>query len=164
MGVTGKIINIRFQEYDSENDLAAEEKMLLEKARQTRDTAYAPYSDFFVGAALLMGNGEIVTGSNQENAAYPSGLCAERVAIYYAGARYPNVAVKTLVICCKASDFRLNQPVSPCGACRQAISEYENKQGSRIRILMHGDGGKVLATDGIENLLPLMFKGEFLKD
>ncbi|MBC7861760.1 MAG: cytidine deaminase, partial [Bacteroidia bacterium] len=128
-----------------------------------RDTAYAPYSKFYVGAALLLENGEVVTGSNQENAAYPSGLCAERVAIYYAGARFPGVTIKTLVISCKATGIKLNQPVSPCGACRQAIAEYETRQKEKIRIIMSGEVGPLLASEGIENLLPLMFKGEFLK-
>jgi cytidine deaminase len=164
VGVTNKIINIKIEEFDSENDLTQDEKTLLSQARQVRDTAYAPYSDFFVGAALLMDNGEVVTGSNQENAAYPSGLCAERVAIFYAGSRFPNIGIKTLVISCKALDFKLSQPISPCGACRQAIAEYETRQNKKIRIIMSGDGGKVQATEGIENLLPLMFRGgDFLK-
>ena len=162
MPVSTKIINIKFEESDSEKDLAAEDKLLLDKAKQVRDTAYAPYSNFYVGAALLLENGEVVTGSNQENAAYPSGLCAERTAIFYAGARFPGVPIKTLVISCNSKNHKVDKPLSPCGGCRQVIAEYENRQKKRIRIVMAGESGKVLACDGIENLLPLMFKGEFL--
>lgn len=158
-----RIINAKFAEYDTEKDLAHEEQLLLEKARQVRNDAYAPYSHFYVGASLLLENGEVVTGSNQENAAYPSGLCAERVALFYAGARFPGIAIKTLVITCKSTQHAVKGPVSPCGACRQVIAEYEQKQGKKIRIVMSGESGKIIASEGIENLLPLMFRGEFLK-
>jgi cytidine deaminase len=163
VGTTSKIINIKFEEYNSADDLSAEEKLLYEKAKQVRDNAYAPYSNFLVGAAVLLENNEVVTGSNQENAAYPSGLCAERVAVFYAGARFPGVAIKTIVLSCNSRHQRVTKPLSPCGSCRQVLAEYETRQGKKIRIVMGGDTGPLLACEGIENLLPLMFKGEFLK-
>lgn len=162
MPITNKIINIKFEEYSSAEDLTSEEKLLYEKARQIRDNAYAPYSNFLVGAAVLLENNEVVTGSNQENAAYPSGLCAERVAVFYAGARFPNVAIKTIVLTCNSRHQKVTKPLSPCGSCRQVLAEYENKQGKKIRVVMAGESGPVLACEGIDNLLPMMFKGEFL--
>lgn len=163
MATSNKIINIKFTEYDSAADLPAEDKQLYDKARAANRKAYAPYSNFYVGAAVLLENGQIITGSNQENAAYPSGLCAERVALFYAGAQFPDVAVKTLVIACNSKDKTVNKPLSPCGACRQVISEYEQKHGKKIKIIMGGETGPLLSCEGIETLLPLMFKGEFVK-
>jgi cytidine deaminase len=122
--------------------------------------AYAPYSDFKVGAAVLLENGIIISGNNQENAAYPSGLCAERVAIYYAGAQYPNVAIKTVAVVC---DTEATQPVTPCGACRQAIAEYEQLSGKKIRMVFGTPRGKVYVANGIETFLPFMFGKKFLK-
>lgn len=163
MSTKKKIISIHFEELDSIKDLCVEERLLLEKANIARDTAYAPYSNFSVGAALLLENGEIFLGSNQENAAYPSGLCAERVAIFYAGASYPGIVVKTLIVTCSSKKTEINKPLSPCGACRQAIAEYEIRQKKPIRIIMTGQKGPLLICEGIENLLPLLFNGEFLK-
>lgn len=113
--------------YTSANDLKKTDAELLQKAQKAVETAYAPYSNFNVGAAVLLENGKIIIGNNQENAAYPSSLCAERVAIYQASAIYPNVPVKAIAISCKAKGLLVNKPISPCGSCRQAISEYENK-------------------------------------
>lgn len=162
MAISNTIINLKFTEYSSADDLTAEEKLLFEKAKQARDKAYAPYSNFYVGAALLLENYEVVTGSNQENAAYPSGLCAERVALFYAGSRFPDLAITTLVITCSSKNHKVHKPLSPCGACRQVIAEYEQRQGKKIRIIMCGETGPILSCDGIEQLLPLMFKGEFV--
>lgn len=156
-------LKIAFTEFENENELSAQEQELLQKARHTSDLAYAPYSDFHVGAALLLENGIIVTGNNQENVAFPSGLCAERVAIYYAGAQYPNVAIKTIAITCKSKSFHVGEPLSPCGACRQAMSEYEMRHKSFIRVILMGETGKILAIDSIADLLPFMFKAEELK-
>ena len=152
-----------FEVYDSENQLPASDKNLLETAKKALTAAYAPYSNFFVGAAVLLENGQIVIGNNQENAAYPSGLCAERVAIYHAGAQYPGVPVKAIAVSCKAQNQVINDPVTPCGACRQAIAEYENRYEQKIRIIMAGQSGNVYVTDSIESLLPLMFNRKYLK-
>ncbi|WP_353778950.1 cytidine deaminase [Winogradskyella sp. 3972H.M.0a.05] len=143
--------------YDSLNELPSDVQELMQKAVEARDTAYAPYSNFTVGAALLLDNGEIVSGSNQENASYPSGLCAERTAIYYAGARFPNEKIIRMAITASAKDKETKSPIPPCGACRQAISEYEVKQNSAIEIYFMGKVGKVAKSDSLSNLLPFIF-------
>jgi len=152
-----------FEVYDSEKDLSDEEGVLLQKAKEVLKNAHAPYSNFFVGAALLLENGEIVTGNNQENAAYPSGLCAERVALFHAAAVFNSVAFKTLAISCKSLQSVIDSPVTPCGACRQVIAEYETKYKKPIRIIMQGEKGKVYAVNSIDSLLPLMFNHKYLK-
>lgn len=158
-----KELKITYTECESELELSADEQKLLRMAREASDLAYAPYSNFYVGAALLLENGLIVTGNNQENVAYPSGLCAERVAIYAAGAQYPNVAIKTIAITCKSKQFEVNEPLSPCGACRQAMSEYEMRHNKPIRTILAGETGKIRILDSIADLLPFMFKAEALR-
>ena len=158
-----KELKIIFTEYDSEQELGKDEQELLKRAKEASKLAYAPYSNFHVGAALLLENGVIVIGNNQENVAYPSGLCAERVAIYAAGAQYPNVAIKTIAITCNSKVFQVNEPLSPCGACRQAMSEYEMRHKSNIRTILAGETGKILVMNSIADLLPFMFKAEELK-
>lgn len=156
-------ISTSFDVYSSAEDLPKEEQELLAKAKKSVKSAYAPYSGFHVGAAILLKNGKIVTGTNQENAAYPSGLCAERVAIFYANATYPGVGVKTIAVTVKSANQVISEPVSPCGACRQVIAEYENLYGSPVRIIMSGETGKVYVSESIENLLPLVFNKKHLK-
>lgn len=156
-------ISASFDVYSSAGDLPEEEQELLAKAKKAVKSAYAPYSGFNVGAAILLNNGKIVSGNNQENAAYPSGLCAERVALFYANANYPNVGVKTIAISVKSNTQVISEPVSPCGSCRQVIAEYENLYGTPIRILMSGETGKVYVSESIENLLPLVFNKKHLK-
>lgn len=161
--MTKKELKIEFLEYDSENELSAKEQELLVQARNIADSAYAPYSQFYVGAALLLKNGEIITGNNQENVAYPSGLCAERVAIYAAGAHFPEVPIEAIAVTCKSKTFHVNEPLSPCGACRQAIAEYEMRYKSNIKIILAGETGKIRVVKSISDLLPFMFKAEELK-
>ena len=110
-----------------------------------------------------MKNGNIFTGNNQENVAYPSGLCAERVALFYAQSQNPEVPVEAIAISARSSDFALNEPVTPCGSCRQVIAEYENLYNTPVRIIMGGHNGKVRVVNGIENLLPMLFYLEELK-
>ena len=129
----------------------------MQKAIQVRDNAYAPYSKFNVGAALLLENGVVITGSNQENASYPSGLCAERTAIYYAGAQYPDVKILEIAISATSKNTPTKDPIPPCGACRQAISEYEVKQNTPISIYFMGESGKVVKSNSLANLLPWVF-------
>ncbi|HEA30176.1 MAG TPA: cytidine deaminase [Leeuwenhoekiella sp.] len=148
--------------YATLKELPADVQQLMQSAFTARDNAYAPYSNFQVGAAILMDNGEIITGSNQENASYPSGLCAERTAIYYAGAKYPNTGIKTMAISAKAMGKAITKPVPPCGACRQAIAEYEVKQKQSIALYFMGDSGEVFKSDSLENLLPLLFTQDYL--
>ena len=151
-----------FEVYNSVADLSKKEAELLLEAQKMVKTAYAPYSEFHVGAAVLLENGKIVTGNNQENAAYPSSLCAERVAIFYAGAQYPNVAVKAIAISVKSKNMVIKEPLSPCGGCRQVIAEYENKFEKPIRIIMSGEKGQIYVAKSIESLLPLMFTKKYL--
>lgn len=146
--------------YEKASQLAAEDQQLLSEAEKISASAYAPYSQFKVGAAVLLDNGKIISGNNQENAAYPSGLCAERVALFYAGAQHPQAHVKAIAIICHANS---KDPVTPCGACRQVIAEYEQKQQKKIRIIMGVPGRRVFVASGIESLLPFMFGGKDLK-
>jgi len=155
-------ITTEIEVYPSVEDLAKKDAELVAEAQKMVKSAYAPYSNFSVGAALLLENGKIVTGNNQENAAYPSGLCAERVAIYYAGAQYPNSAVKAIAVAVQSKNIVIKEPLSPCGACRQAIAEYENKFGKPIRIIMTGEKGSIYIAGSIESLLPLMFSKKYL--
>lgn len=152
-----------FDVYRNEQDLPNEDRLLLMHARRALESAYAPYSHFNVGAAVLLENGEIVTGNNQENAAYPSGLCAERVAIFYAGGKYPDVKIKAIAVTCKAENQLITDPVSPCGACRQSIAEYETRYSQKIKMIMAGESGRVFVAESIDSLLPLMFNRKYLK-
>ena len=158
-----KKISLIVEEYDSPDELNAPDRELLENAVRASQTAYAPYSSFRVGAALRLSDGQIILGNNQENAAYPSGLCAERVALFYAQAHFPAEAVEAIAIYANATDFTLRQPVTPCGACRQVIAEYEHRHKVKTRILMSNGNGKVQVVNGAGNLLPLMFYLEELK-
>ena len=150
-------IESKLHEYESLNELPDEVKSLMMDAFEARDMAYAPYSNFFVGAALLLDNGEIITGNNQENAAFPSGLCAERTAIYYAGSKYPNAKILKMAISAASQNQITTSPIPPCGACRQAIAEYEVKQKTPIEIYFMGAQGKVLKSNSIATLLPFIF-------
>lgn len=148
--------------FDDLLELPQEIQNLMKNAIQARDKAYAPYSKFNVGAAILLENGEIITGSNQENASYPSGLCAERTAIYYAGAKYPGIEIKSMAITATSQNTPLEQPIPPCGACRQAIAEYEVKQKTPISIYFMGEKGKVAKAASLKDLLPLLFDNSYL--
>ena len=146
----------------SENELSLQEKDLMQQAFEARSKAYAPYSKFTVGVALLLDNGVVVQGSNQENAAYPSGLCAERVAIYYAGANYPSAKMVQMFITASPQDRNLQEPIPPCGSCRQAIAEYEMKQDVEIEIYFMGEIGTIYQSASLKNLLHFMFDKKFL--
>jgi cytidine deaminase len=144
--------------YDSINETPEDIQNLMSHPANARNVAYAPYSKFTVGAALLLDNGEIVFGSNQENASYPSGLCAVRTAIYYKGAKYPDAKIlKMAIIAGSKTHKKTNSPIPPCGACRQSIAEYEVNQKSPIEIYFMGEEGKVMKSNSLSNLLPLVF-------
>ncbi|MDP3352476.1 MAG: cytidine deaminase [Flavobacteriaceae bacterium] len=143
--------------YDSVEELPVDVQLLVQKSVEARKTAYAPYSNFNVGAALMLENGKIIIGSNQENAAYPSGICAERVAIWKAASDFPNVKVVKLVITASSNNKIVDSPVSPCGACRQTLFEYESKQDELIEIYFMGETGKIFKTDSLKDLLPIAF-------
>tara|TARA_R110002020_G_scaffold132904_2_gene296665 strand:+ start:695 stop:1177 length:483 start_codon:yes stop_codon:yes gene_type:complete len=155
-------IQSELEVYDELSELPQDIQNLMQAAFVARDNAYAPYSQFHVGAAILLDNGEIIKGSNQENAAYPSGLCAERTAIYYAGANFPDAKVIMMAISAKAKNKETLTPIPPCGSCRQAIAEYEVKQKQPIAIYFMGERGSVIKSDSLQNLLPLLFTQEYL--
>jgi len=148
--------------YEDYNELPTAIASLMDRASKARLKAYAPYSKFLVGAAILLDNGEIICGNNQENASYPSGLCAERTAIYYAGAEYPGAKIVTMALTAGSQKQETSSPIPPCGACRQAISEYEVNQNSPIEIYFMGTSGKVVKSSSLANLLPLGFDRSFL--
>ncbi|WP_374957701.1 cytidine deaminase [Gilvibacter sp.] len=155
-------ITTTYEVYPNLEALPAEARFLMQKAIAAREQAYAPYSKFKVGAAVALENGVIVIGSNQENAAYPTGLCAERVAVFSAGANHPGVTITQIAITAAASDYELSEPVTSCGACRQALLEYEHKQDSAIEIFFMGASGTVVKTKSVANLLPLNFNSSYL--
>lgn len=157
-----KQINTTIEIYDSVTELPDDIQKLMKSAVNARDSAYAPYSKFMVGAALILDNGEVVKGSNQENASYPSGLCAERTAIYAAGANYPNQKIKAIAITATSEKHDVLEPIAPCGACRQAIAEYEQKQDEPIEIYFTGTKGKVIHVRALLDILPLAFDNKFL--
>jgi cytidine deaminase len=152
-----------YYEFDSVEELEINDRLLMEEAIKAVENAYAPYSNYSVGAALLLENGKILTGNNQENVAYPSGMCAERVVLYYASANFPEVPVIAVAITAKSAAFKIDSPVPPCGSCRQVFAEYENKHNRKIKIILKGNTGKVFVFEGIEQLLPLIFKANQLK-
>ena len=157
-----KEIKIQFDVIPNYNQLSDIEKTLFDKAQAIREKAYAPYSNFFVGCALLLENGEIITGSNQENAAYPSGLCAERTTIFWTSANYPDVKIKKMFVIGAAKDSLSSTPIPPCGGCRQSILEYEAKQKDVIEIYFTSPNGEIIKTKSIRDLLPFSFDGTFL--
>ena len=145
------------------SELAESDLVLLNAAEEASKNAYAPYSQFFVGAALKLINGTIVLGTNQENVAYPSGLCAERVALFSAATNHPNETVHTMAITVNTEKAAISEPLSPCGSCRQVIMEYQNKQKSPIRLVLGGQGDSVWIFEDASNLLPFGFEAEYLK-
>ncbi len=158
-----KEIIIKYEEYDRGEELLIDDSLILNEAKQALETSYAPYSEFNVGAAVLLDDGTIIRGSNQENSAYPSGLCAERVALFYTSSEYPRKVIKSIAITSKAVHFESSEPISPCGSCRQVISETEKRQGKQIRIIMRNEIGKTKIVDGIDSLLPMKFQEDNLK-
>lgn len=138
------------------------EKKLIDAAKKATLKAYAPYSDFLVGAALLLDNGEIFIGNNQENAAYPSGLCAERIAVFAANSTYPDQKIKMIAVAASIDGKFTQDAITPCGGCRQVLLEAENRFDSPMRILMYSQDS-VYVVDSIKALLPLSFGDEMLK-
>lgn len=155
-------ININYTEYSNENELSFQDKKLVVKAKEAALSAYAPYSEFKVGASLLLENDEIIIANNQENAAYPSGLCAERVALFYANANYPKTPVVTIAICAITKNGLTNLPVPPCGSCRQVMVESEVRFNKPIRLIMIG-ASKILVVENTLQMLPFNFEKDFLQ-
>ena len=155
-------ISATFKIYEQLSELPSAVFSLMASAISVRKSAYAPYSKFKVGAALLLDNGEVVVGSNQENAAYPSGLCAERVAIFQAGTLYPNAKIIAMAITATSENHKVVDPIPPCGACRQSIAEYETRQDGGIEIYFMGEEGAIIKSESLSDLLPLMLKKSYL--
>ena len=155
-------VTTEFSVYSNANELPEDVQNLMENAIVIRKTAYAPYSKFRVGVAILLDNGKTVLGSNQENAAYPSGLCAERIAIFQAGSIYPDANIIKMAITAASDANKTTKPIPPCGACRQSIAEYEIKQEKPIEIYFMGEIGEIYKSESIKNLLPLLFDKKYL--
>ena len=147
----------------SYEELTVQDKEVVDEARTATTGSYAIYSHFNVGAAVRLGNGVIVRGSNQENAAYPSGICAERTTLFWANSQYPNEPVEVLAIAARTENGELQVPIPPCGACRQVILETEKRYGNTIRIILYGVKQCYIIEDGIKALLPLSFDAGFLE-
>lgn len=151
-----KTLTIPYEEYASIDELGAADRALLEAAIDAVKGSYAPYSKFNVGAAVRLADGTVVKGANQENAAYPSGLCAERTAMFAAGAQHPGVPIEAIAVICSRNDSLMLNPGSPCGACRQVMAQYERMAMKPLRIIL-GSGGPILVFTGVESLMPLIF-------
>lgn len=151
-----KTLTINYEEYASIAELNPADRSLLEAAIDAVKGSYAPYSKFNVGAAVRLADGTVVKGANQENAAFPSGLCAERTAMFAASANHPGVPFESLAVVCSRDGELMPNPGSPCGSCRQVMAQYEREAGKPMRIIL-GSGGPILAFTGVESLMPLIF-------
>ncbi len=151
-----KAINICYEQYSNKEELKIEERELLDKAIEATEGSYAPYSGFNVGAAVRLTNGEIVTGANQENAAYPSGTCAERTAIFYAHAKFPKENIVAIAVVAKHNGELTPRLTYPCGACRQVMIESQNRAGAPIKIIV-GSATAVQVIDSVNGILPFAF-------
>ncbi len=158
-----KETHISYEYFNNNAELNDIEKKLFAKAKEARANAYAPYSHFLVGCSVLLENGEIYTGNNQENAAYPSGLCAERTALFWIGANFPSEKIKKIFIVGGPKELsEKNPPIPPCGSCRQSIIEYETKQNENIELYFSNLNDEVVKVHSIKDLLPFYFDGTFL--
>lgn len=149
------LISSTIYEY-SEDELSSIDRQLIDAARQATERSHAPYSHFHVGAALLLENGEIITGCNQENAAFPVTICAERNALFTAGNLYPDVKIEAIAIAARNAQGFLSHPISPCGSCRQVMIETETRHQHPLRIVLYGTEG-IYVLEGIATLMPLSF-------
>lgn len=156
-----KVYQIFSEEYVDFAELTATDQRLVIAAREASGKAYAPYSNFKVGAAVLLANGEIIRGNNQENADFTDGLCAERVALFFASATYPDVAVVAIAVTAISNGVLFSGPTQPCGSCRQVLVETESRFKQKIRLILDGSE-KIMVFDGAENLLPFAFKPDSL--
>lgn len=152
-----------YKVYDSITELPEEDQWLLKEAREVTDNAYAPYSNFQVGAVAKLANGEIVAGSNQENASFPVGLCAERVLLASVSSLFPKVPVETIAISYKSEHHKSDHPISPCGICRQSLQEFEGRVKHPVQLILGGMEGPVHVIDSASKLLPLAFTSEELR-
>ena len=154
--MTNKEIVINYAEYDSLDQLQEQDRLLAEAAVKASANAYTPYSHFNVGAAVRLSDGTIVTGANQENMAYPSGLCAERTAMFHAAAQYPDKAMEAIAVAAEKDGRLCPIPATPCGACRQVMAEYQSRGGRAMEVLMVG-AEKIWKFSKVDDILPLIF-------
>jgi cytidine deaminase len=152
-----------YKVYDSIDELPEDQRWLLSEAREVTEQAYAPYSHFQVGAVAKLANGEIVAGSNQENASFPVGLCAERVLLASISSLFPRIPVETVAISYKGEGHPSDHPISPCGICRQSLQEFESRVDHPIQLVLGGLTGPVYVIDSASRLLPLAFTSEELR-
>jgi cytidine deaminase len=152
------IYQFTYKIYDSFAELNDDDKILLRSAQEAASIAYAPYSDFHVGAAAKLVNGEIIKGGNQENASFPAGLCAEGVVMAVAASQFPRVPIETMAISYHSSRAESDHPIAPCGICRQSLEEFAAKTGASVRLLMGGMGGRIIEVENASSLLPLAFR------
>ena len=152
-----KQISIEYQQFDHWSELSESDQVLVRAAYDVLDSAYAPYSKFSVGASVLLSNGDVIKGSNQENMAYPSGLCAERVALFYAGANFPNEKVDSLCVVASGDLLDYNAILAPCGGCRQVMLETEHRQEQAYRVILVSQNSSVILFDSAASLLPIAF-------
>lgn len=155
-------VEFSYTVYDDSSQLPADDSALLAKAREVTGQAYAPYSNFYVGAAALLDNGAVLTGTNQENASYPVGTCAERVLLGSLAMLQPGIPVKSMAISYNSQSVKSDHPISPCGMCRQALLEYENRLEKPIRLILGGMEGKVFVIESASQLLPFAFTSKEL--
>jgi cytidine deaminase len=158
-----KKFEFNYSVYNSIDELPEEHQWLLNEAREVTAQAYAPYSNFQVGAVAKMANGEVVTGSNQENASFPVGLCAERVLLASASSIFPRIPIDTIAISYKSDSQKSDHPISPCGICRQSLQEFESRVSHPIKLILGGMTGPVYVIDSATRLLPLAFTSEELR-
>ena len=158
-----KKFEFNYTVYDSIDELPAEQKKLLKEAREVTEHAYAPYSRFQVGAIAKLANGETVKGSNQENASFPVGLCAERVLLATVSSLFPKIPIQSIAISYKSTEQKSDHPISPCGICRQALQEYEGRIKEPLQLILGGMEGPVYVIDSASKLLPLAFTSEELR-
>lgn len=158
-----KKFEFQYEVYNDTSELKKEDAELLTQARAVTKQAYAPYSNFFVGAVARLNNGETVAGTNQENASYPVGICAERVLLGNAATSYPGVSIDTMAISYDSKEVKSDHPISPCGMCRQSLLEYETRTNKPIRMILAGQEGKIYIVKTVSFLLPFAFtSGELL--
>ena len=158
-----EVVEFRYKHYNNIEELPGDLKELLRKAQDVTSNAHAPYSQFYVGAAAKLVNGQIITGTNQENASFPIGLCAERVLLATASSIHPKVAIDTIAISYKSDNQESNRPISPCGICRQSLQEFEMSHNHPMQLVLGGVAGPVYVIENAKQLLPLAFTSDELK-
>lgn len=150
-------LNITFEQYAGISELTLADRALCERSEQALLTSYSPYSKFRVGTAIRLASGEIILGSNQENLAYPSGLCAERVALFSIGSTYPDAVIESMAITAQTDNFEILKPVTSCGGCLQVMVEFERKQHAPIEVIFYCLNGEVLKVPSVKSLIPFAF-------